>query len=66
MSIPTCGRGTFNGAAAEASKYGFAPCTLAKGHSPPCDSGPAEVFDIVPTDVALSWDELMTDEPEAA
>lgn len=37
-----CGKGTLNGAAAQASKYGFAPCAREPGHSPPCDSGPAE------------------------
>jgi hypothetical protein len=41
MSIPPCGRGTFNGEAAKAAKYEFAPCVLPKDHSPPCDSGPA-------------------------
>lgn len=39
-AIPMCGKGTFNGAAAEASKYGFAPCVLSREHAPPCDSGP--------------------------
>lgn len=36
-----CGKGTTNGAAAEASKYEFAPCVLDVGHSRDCDSGPA-------------------------
>jgi hypothetical protein len=35
-----CGRGTFNGAAAEVSPFGFAPCVLEKGHRDECDSGP--------------------------
>lgn len=35
-----CGLGTFNGKAAEASKYSFAPCTKPLLHSGPCDSGP--------------------------
>jgi hypothetical protein len=38
----TCGKGTFKGAQAEASKYGFAACVLHPGHSGDCDSGPAE------------------------
>jgi hypothetical protein len=37
--IPVCGKGTFNGKAAEASKYEFAPCILAVGHGGPCDAG---------------------------
>jgi hypothetical protein len=37
-----CGKGTFNGAAAQASKYEFAPCVKPVGHSGPCDSGPAQ------------------------
>ena len=42
MTIPPeCGKGTFNGAAAETSRYGFAPCVLHAGHSGPCDAGPA-------------------------
>jgi hypothetical protein len=40
--IPECGKGTFNGAAAQASKYGFAGCILPVGHAPPCDSGPVD------------------------
>lgn len=40
-TIPPCGKGTFNGAAAEASKYLFASCVLPMDHAPPCDSGPA-------------------------
>jgi hypothetical protein len=36
-----CGKGTQNGEAARASKYGWAPCVLDIGHSEPCDSGPA-------------------------
>lgn len=42
--VPRCRRGTYNGAAAEASKFGFAPCTLAFDHpniGSGCDSGPA-------------------------
>lgn len=38
---PVCGKGTHNGPAAEASKFGFASCTLHAEHLPPCDSGPA-------------------------
>lgn len=41
--IPRCQRGTFNGAAAEASRFGFAPCVLPFDHprvGPGCDSGP--------------------------
>jgi hypothetical protein len=43
-TIPECGKGTFNGAAAEASKYGFAPCVRPYDHpnlGAGCDSGPA-------------------------
>ena len=36
-----CRKGTFNGAAAEASQYGFARCIKDAGHSDECDSGPA-------------------------
>lgn len=36
----TCGKGTFNGPAAEAAPFGFAACTEPKDHRPPCDSGP--------------------------
>lgn len=41
--VKRCGKGTRNGAAAEESKFGFAPCVLAFDHSrigPGCDSGP--------------------------
>lgn len=37
---PVCRRGTYNGAAAEASPYEFAPCIREQGHTGPCDSGP--------------------------
>ena len=37
--IPVCGKGTFNGAVAQAAKFSFAPCILAVGHGGPCDSG---------------------------
>jgi hypothetical protein len=37
-----CGKGTFNGAAAQNARYEFAPCVRHRGHSGPCDSGPAE------------------------
>ena len=43
IPVPRCGRGTCNGAAADASKYGFAPCILAFDHpniGVGCDSGP--------------------------
>ena len=42
--IPRCGKGTFNGGAADASKYGFAPCIREQDHpnvGTGCDSGPA-------------------------
>lgn len=39
-----CGKGTYNGEAAKASKYGFAACTKPKDHAPECDSGPAPVM----------------------
>lgn len=39
MTDDICGKGTFNGAAARASKYEFAPCIRHVGHSGPCDSG---------------------------
>lgn len=37
-----CNKGTFNGPAAAAAKYQFAPCVKPLGHSGPCDSGPEE------------------------
>lgn len=36
-----CGKGTYNGAAAQAARYEFAPCILEPGHPKECDSGPA-------------------------
>lgn len=36
-----CKKGTFNGAAARASQFGFARCILDAGHTDDCDSGPA-------------------------
>lgn len=42
--VTCCGKGTFNGPAAEASPYGFAPCILEYDHpnvGAGCDSGPA-------------------------
>ena len=39
--METCGKGTYNGKAAEASQFGFASCVLPKDHRGPCDSGPA-------------------------
>jgi hypothetical protein len=38
---PVCRKGTYHGAAAAASRFGFAPCVLELGHREPCDSGPA-------------------------
>jgi hypothetical protein len=38
---PSCGKGTSHGAAAAASRYGWAACVLEMGHREPCDSGPA-------------------------
>jgi hypothetical protein len=38
-SEQACRHGTFNGKAAEASKYTFAPCILPKGHTGDCDAG---------------------------
>lgn len=44
-AITLCGKGTFNGPAAEASQYAFAPCILPAGHpnvGSDCDSGPVD------------------------
>lgn len=44
--IEACGKGTYNGATAENSPFGFAACVEPKDHHPPCDSGP--VLDMQP------------------
>jgi hypothetical protein len=51
MTIPACGRGTFRGAAADASKYGFAPCILSQDHGGEHDSGPCEAPELGLTDI---------------
>lgn len=35
-----CGKGTYLGEVARASRYEFAPCTLPRFHGGDCDSGP--------------------------
>lgn len=56
MTIPECGKGTFNGEAAAAAKYGFAVCVKSVGHGGLCDSGPAEqgsLLDAPPTRTSM-------------
>jgi hypothetical protein len=42
---PLCPKGTFNGPAAEASPFGFAPCALELGHTGDCESSEALLAD---------------------
>jgi hypothetical protein len=43
-----CQRGTERGEAARESRFGFAPCSLERGHSGDCDSGPVAPVGPVP------------------